>query len=161
VLSPLGNHLAITTAKGATRVGLAVIDVPPGGKAKHVAQFTDGDIWDVRWVNEGRLPFSVVDLSDGSGRPSGAPGLFAINPDGSKQRQLIRRYGKPFVIEQGRDRFLEWNHRLLRVPSVPAPEPGKLTEVNEEVLLAEFSIDDASHPSTAVDQHPHGPDPQR
>lgn len=48
----------------------------------------------VRWVNEQRLVFGIADLSDGRGRPNGQSGLFAINPDGSDMRQLIRREGR-------------------------------------------------------------------
>jgi dipeptidyl aminopeptidase/acylaminoacyl peptidase len=134
VLSPSGRQLAITSAKGVQRVGLVVVDLGPGSKITRIAQFTDGDIHDVRWVNEGRLVFSVVDYAEGSGRPTGAPGLFAVNNDGGKFRQLVRRMNKPFVSNGETDnRLLDWNHHVLRVP---VPAPGS---VNDEILLAEFS----------------------
>ena len=138
VLSPSGKRLAITSAKGVDRIGLVVVELGPGGKITRVAQFTDGDVWHVQWVNEDRLVFGVLDLSDGSGRPNGAPGLFAVNADGSQFRQLVRRMGRPFVTNgEATDRQLDWNHRLLRVP---APRPGAS---NEEVLVVEFSLDEA------------------
>jgi acetyl esterase/lipase len=138
VLSPSGSRLAITTSLGAQRIGLAVMDLKPGGKVSRAVQFRDGDVRGVHWVNDERLVFSVVDFSDGSGRPNGAPGLFAVNPDGSQLLQLVRRQGLP-PISNGPigDRALEWNHLLLRVPQ---PRDG---QANEEVLIAEVSKSEA------------------
>ena len=143
-LSPSGRQLAITTARDAKRVGLAVFDLA-SGKAMRTAQFSDGDVMQVHWVNDNRLIFGVVDQSDGSGRPNGAPGLYAVNPDGSQMRQLVRRMNRPIVTDGSNrhERLLDWNHLLLRVP---APRAG---EVNEEVLLAEVSLDGA-HIQTPV-----------
>lgn len=137
VLSPSGRQLAVTSAKGAHRVGLAVLDLGPEGKIVRVAQFADGDVHDVRWVNDERLVFGVLDLEDGSGRPTGAPGLFAVNRDGSKFRQLVRRMGKPFISNGDGDQLLTWNHFVLRVP---VPAPGS---TNDEILIAEFTTDQA------------------
>ena len=137
VLSPSGRQLAITSAKGANRVGLVLLDLGPEGKMQRIAQFTDGDVTQVHWVNDERLIFSVTDLSDGSGRPSGAPGLYSINTDGKQLRQLVRRMGKPFFTSGERDqRILEWNHFLLRVP---VQRPG---QANEEILIAEYGLDE-------------------
>ena len=137
VLSPSGRRLALTSAKGATRVGLVLLDMGPDGKMQRIAQFSDGDVTQVHWVNEDRLLFSITDLSDGSGRPNGAPGLFSINTDGKQLRQLVRRMGRPFITSGGTDeRVLDWNHFLLRVPALKAGEP------NEEVLIAEYALDD-------------------
>jgi dipeptidyl aminopeptidase/acylaminoacyl peptidase len=137
VLSPSGRQLALTTARGAKRVGLAVFDLGTG-KATRAAQFTDGDVSQVHWVNDNRLVFGVVDLSDGSGRPNGAPGLYAVNPDGSEMRQLVRRMNRPVVGDglNRRERLLDWNHRLLRVP---APRAG---DGRDEVLVEEVSLDE-------------------
>ncbi len=137
VLSPSGRRLALTSAKGAARVGLVILDLGPDGKMQRVAQFSDGDVSQVRWVNEERLIFSILDLSEGSGRPQGAPGLFGVNADGKQLRQLVRRMGKPFITAGGVDeRILDWNHLLLRVPT---PQPGA---ANDEVLMAEWALDD-------------------
>jgi len=138
VLSPSGRKLAVRSSFGGNRIGLGVFDLSPGGKPTRTAQFLDGDISQAYWVNDDRLVFSVIDLSDGSGRPNGAPGLFAVNPDGSHMRLLVRRIGRPFVSngDSAQERLLDWNHRLL---AVPRPQPG---EVNEEVLLAEFTTDE-------------------
>ncbi|MGM9481038.1 prolyl oligopeptidase family serine peptidase [Roseateles sp. NT4] len=133
VLSPSGKRLAITSAKGVQRIGLVVLELGPNGKLARVAQFTDGDVWHVQWVNEDRLVFGVMDLSDGSGRPHGAPGLYAVNADGSQFRQLVRRMGKPFISNGEEDRLLSWNHRLLQVPAARAGTR------NDEVLVVEFT----------------------
>jgi dipeptidyl aminopeptidase/acylaminoacyl peptidase len=137
VLSPSGRQLALTTARGAKRTGLAVFDLATG-KATRTAQFADGDVSQVHWVNDNRLIFGVVDLSDGSGRANGAPGLFAVNPDGSQLRQLVRRMGRPVVTDGSNrhERLLDWNHRLLRAPAPRADEPG------DDVLIAEVSLDE-------------------
>lgn len=142
-LSPAGSRLAIVTSLGAERVGLTMLDLAAGGKLSRTVQFRDADVRDVHWVNEDRLIFSAVDFSEGSGRPNGAPGLYAINPDGSQMVQLVRRQGRPFVTNGHYvDRALDWNHRLLRVPR---PKNG---QANEDILVAEFSTDE---PHT---QHP-------
>ena len=142
VLSPSGRQLAITSAKGATRVGLVLIDMGPEGKLQRIAQFSDGDVTQVQWVNEERLIFSVTDLSEGSGRARGAPGLFSIGTDGKKLRQLVRRLNKPFITAGEPDqRVLDWNHFVLRVP---APRPD---QPNEEVLIAEYGLNE---PHTAT-----------
>lgn len=134
VLSPSGRRLAITSAKGAERVGLAIVDLGPEGKTQRVAQFGDGDVSRVRWVNDDRLIFSLVELSETNGRGGGGPGLFGVNADGKQLRVLVRRWGKP-VFSTGKvdDRILDWNHMLLRVPE---PLPG---QANEEVLIGEHT----------------------
>ena len=84
-------------------------DLRPGGKVSRVVQFRDGDVRGVQWVNDDRLVFTVVDFSEGSGRPNGAPGLFAVDSDGRQLSQLVRRQGLPFITD-GRvnHRMLEW-----------------------------------------------------
>jgi Tol biopolymer transport system component len=91
VLSPSGRKLAMTTSKGVDRLALVVMDLDQGGKLRSVARFRDGDVHGARWVDDDRLVYGVVDTFDGSARYSGAPGLFAVNADGSKFRQLVRR----------------------------------------------------------------------
>ncbi len=137
VLSPSGKRLALTArGEGKEFAGLVVIDLAPGGKADRIGQYVDGDVVNVHWVNDDRLVFSIVDMSEGSGQINGAPGLFAINADGSKFRRLVQRQGTAF-FNDGRDAdVLEWNHFLLEVP---IPKEGA---ANEEVLLSQFSKDE-------------------
>lgn len=135
VLSPSGGKLAITSASGAKRIGLAIYDVATM-KIRRVVQFEDADVSQVRWVNDARLVFSAVDLSDGSGRPNGAPGLYAVDVDGSQLRQLVRRQGSPIIVDGNvKNDLLSWNHFLLRVPE------ARSGVVNEDVLIVEFTTD--------------------
>lgn len=134
VLSPSGRQLAITSAKGVARVGLAILDLGPGGKITRIAQFPNADISGVHWVNEHRLIYSLLNLSEESGKSQQAPGLFAINSDGSKPRQLVARSGQPDL--KGETGVLSWNHRLLRVPD---PISG---QANEDILVAQFDTND-------------------
>jgi dipeptidyl aminopeptidase/acylaminoacyl peptidase len=140
VLSPSGKQLAITTGHNGGRIALSVYDIDTGTHAI-AAQFSDVDITRVRWVNDKRLVFSVVDSSTGSGRYSDAPGIFAISADGNEMRQLVRRKVRSFVSDQfGRtNRLLDWNHILLRVPD---PRPGK---PNEEILIAQLAENGSGH----------------
>jgi hypothetical protein len=102
VLSPSGRRMALTSAKGTPRIGLVVMDMGPDGKMQRVAQFTDGDITQVHWVNEDRLIFSVTDLSDGSGRPNGA---------GPVRRQCRRQAVPPVGTAHGQALHHQWRHR--------------------------------------------------
>jgi len=142
VLSPFGTRLAITTAKAGSRIGLLVFDLEKGGKVTRAAQFSDVDVRGVAWVNEEQLVFSAVDFSEGSGRPDGAPGLFVVNADGSGQRVLVKRRMSVVEVVDGyrRNRALDWNHRLLRVPY---PRSG---ESNEEVLIGNVSSNSGGSP---------------
>ncbi len=142
-LSPSGTQLAITTSKGGTRIGLGVIDLAPGGKATQIVQFSDADVTGVQWVNDGRLLFGAIDLANGLGKVDAAPGLFAVNPDGKRILQLVRRRGTPWLTDgSSREERLDWQHRLLRVPAAALEQAGKPSTVNEEVLLAHFTVDE-------------------
>lgn len=127
VLSPSGKRLAITSAKGAKRVGLIVLDLAEGGKITRPVQAAREDVVNVHWVNDDRLVFSLGDLS---GEHHHAPGLFAVNADGSALRPLVARRSR-FGTGTPDYTQLDWNHRLRLVP---AARPGK---PNDEVLLTE------------------------
>lgn len=127
VLSPSGKRLAITSAKGAKRVGLVVLDLAPGGKITRPVQFAREDVAGIHWVNDDRLLFHLADLS---GERFLAPGLFAVDADGSAMRPLIARRSR-FGSGTPDYTVLDWHHRLRHVPAM---RPG---EANEEVLLTE------------------------
>ncbi|RZL37607.1 MAG: S9 family peptidase [Rubrivivax sp.] len=132
VLSPSGARLAITSAKGAARVGLVVMDLAPGGKMTRAVQSAGSDVVQVRWVNEDRLVFSLTDLGEASGSQRKAPGLFAVNADGSRMRMLVRQTSNFITSDSTNPDGLNWNHRLMMVPEPRAGEP------NDRVLLAEM-----------------------
>ncbi|WP_166652162.1 S9 family peptidase [Roseateles toxinivorans] len=117
-LSPSGRRVAVSTSRGANRVGLMVLELQPTPTAKRVALFSDADVRRFDWVGDDRLVFDVVDLESGSGEDRRqAPGLFAINADGSEFRMLVKRRGNPFVSDGSwRPESLDWNHMLLQVP---------------------------------------------
>ena len=133
-LSPSGNKLALTTSRGGTRVGLVVVDLGDRPKGTRAANFSDIDVVQFDWVGDNRLVFSVVDLEAGSGEDRRfARGLFGVNPDGGALRQLVRRRGLPFMVDaHARDRSLDWNHALLKVP---LQQEGVAPE---EVLIGEL-----------------------
>jgi acetyl esterase/lipase len=122
-LSPSGQQLALTASRGGgQRVRLVVLNLRDGFRPSVAANLADADVRDFHWVNEGRLLFSVVDLQEGSGEDRRlAPGLYAVKPDGSELRQLVKHRGRAVVARaEVRDRSLEWNHQLLRVPGPQA-----------------------------------------
>ena len=117
-LSPSGRRLAVTTTLGGGRVALFVWDLENEGKVTSAANFKDADVARFAWVNEERLVFSVIDLSEGSGQQV-APGLFSVRFDGEQYRQLVMRQGMPFITSGGAMPArmpLPWQHRLLHVP---------------------------------------------
>ncbi|HEY0955413.1 MAG TPA: alpha/beta fold hydrolase [Roseateles sp.] len=129
VLSPSGRQLAFTTARDAGRVGLVVLDLD-SGKATRAAQYSAADVIQVKWVNEQRLVYSVIDVSAGSARADGYPGLFAIDADGSDMQPLVQRDGsRGGELGWRKLKALHPNHGLLKVP---APREG---ESADEVLM--------------------------
>jgi dipeptidyl aminopeptidase/acylaminoacyl peptidase len=135
-LSPSGRWLAMTGALGTKHPSLLVFDVLAGGQPQRVAQFKDGDVTQVRWVNDTRLVFGVQGRESGSDRPRGALGLYAVNADGSQRVQLVRNFGSRVVNDAARPGLLSWNHRLLHVP---IPRDGK---DNNEVLIGRITLNE-------------------
>jgi dipeptidyl aminopeptidase/acylaminoacyl peptidase len=115
-LSPSGNYLAVRVGTKDKRDRLAVITLADS-KVQVVGNFNDADIGEFDWVNEERLVFTATDRSVGQGDMRYAPGLYAINRDGSKFRQLVSRSGKPFITSStgslGARDLLPWNTYLL------------------------------------------------
>ncbi len=129
-LSPSGRRLAITTARGAQRVGLLVIELEPALKVARVALFNDADIVGVDWVGDDRLLFSVSELELGGGEARySAPGLYGIDADGGNLRQLVQRRPVGVVVPTLSRQALSYNHVLLKVP-----EPGSGAPPDEVVI---------------------------
>ncbi|PTT79166.1 S9 family peptidase [Pelomonas sp. HMWF004] len=144
VLSPSGKRVALTSAKGAKRVGLVVMDLTPGGKISRVVQSAGSDVVQVRWVNEDRLVFSLTDLGEASGSHRKAPGLFAVNADGSRMRMLVRQTSNVITTDGTHPDGLSWNHRLMMIPEPPAGE------TNDRVLLAEMGAVQGAYAESPV-----------
>jgi dipeptidyl aminopeptidase/acylaminoacyl peptidase len=128
-LSPSGKRLAITSAKGLKRVGLVVLDLEAGGKITRLTQSSTEDVVNVHWVNDERLLFSLADLG---GERSQAPGLFAINADGSALTPIVGRRSRFGGARTPDYSVLDWSYGLRFVPDM---RPG---EANEEVLLKDY-----------------------
>jgi dipeptidyl aminopeptidase/acylaminoacyl peptidase len=111
-LSPDGKRLALLVNNESGHDQLGVVDLADNS-IKVVAVFTDADVGHFEWVNDGRLVYDSRDKNTAPGKERFAPGLFAVNADGSQRRQLVDVYD-PFVVDatSGRQR-LPWNTYLL------------------------------------------------
>jgi dipeptidyl aminopeptidase/acylaminoacyl peptidase len=129
-LSPSGKRLVMTSAKGAKRVSLVVLDLAPGGKVTRLVEAKREDVVNVHWVNDDRLIFGYADFS---GERWEAPGLFAVNADGSAFKQIIER-GLRSDINKAASNYsmLDWTYRLRLVPTL---RPGA---ASAEVLLTDY-----------------------
>ncbi len=81
VLSPDGRMLALITQPEGKRKGVVLVDLATMQR-RELARYEVGDVGMVRWLNEGRLSFSVVNLPEDMLATSS--GLYAVNADGSK-----------------------------------------------------------------------------
>ncbi len=96
LLSPSGKYLAVKVGSKDKRDRLAVVELGPN-TVKVVGNFSDADIGQFQWINDERLAFTAADHTLAQGDQRYAPGLYAINRDGSAFRQLVMRIGKPFI----------------------------------------------------------------
>jgi len=114
-LSPSGKYLAVRVGnKDNQRDMLGVVDLASNG-IKVVGNFSDADIGQYAWVNDNRLVFTATDRDRAQGDMRYAPGMYAINRDGSAFRQLAMRSGKAFVTDGsslGSRELLPWHTYL-------------------------------------------------
>jgi dipeptidyl aminopeptidase/acylaminoacyl peptidase len=89
-LSPGGRYLAVRMSKPGSRIFLTVIDLETKS-AKTLAEYTDADIDEVRWISDKRIVFDTMDLSTLPGDQYLGPGLFAVDQDGGNFIQLKAR----------------------------------------------------------------------
>jgi len=89
-LSPGGGYLAVRMSKPGSRVFLTVIDLETK-LAKTVAEYTDADIDEFRWISDKRIVFGTTDLSKVVGDRYVGRGMFAVDRDGSNFIQLVAR----------------------------------------------------------------------
>ncbi len=116
-LSPSGKWLAMTTGKNTGRLGLVVFDLEKWALHSQPALFSDADIERFEWMGDDRIVFDISDRTRGSGEQRWWPGLFIVNRDGSRQRQLVALDRAVISNERriGPDQ-LPYNHQLLHVP---------------------------------------------
>jgi dipeptidyl aminopeptidase/acylaminoacyl peptidase len=134
LLSPSGKYLALRVGSADHRDALAVLDVATGTSTR-VAAFADADIGKFEWVNDERLVFDTADRTLGAAQIDFAPGLYAINRDGSKLLQLAVRQGDGDMSETGSRtaprNLLPWHTFLMR-------QAGAQDSDEVYVLSAEF-----------------------
>lgn len=113
-LSPSGRYLAAIAGAAGRRDYLVVIDLQ-AKTGKLVAGYNDVDIQQFTWVNDERLVFNVTDHAVAPGAQDMAAGLYAVNRDGSKLRQLADR--RDAFISEGISRMgrkmLPWHTFLM------------------------------------------------
>jgi dipeptidyl aminopeptidase/acylaminoacyl peptidase len=157
VLSPDARYLAARVAREGKRDGIAVIDLA-ANSAQVVAGFADADVGQFEWISNDRLVYTAVDRELGPGDVRSAPGLYAVNRDGSGYRQLAARW-TGMVQERSQASMLPWNTFLLNqrgaqdspVIYVQSPKFGG-AEVD---YVSQLRLDTATGRATAVQRPAH------
>jgi len=112
LLSPNGRYLAARSSAKGQRDFLVVVDLQTN-KGKVVAAYNDADIGEFQWVNGERLIFNVNDRTIGQGDVEYAPGLFAVNADGSLLVQLADRGVRSQTGTMTGRRILPWHTYMM------------------------------------------------
>lgn len=86
-LAPSGQHAAMQVRLANGRVGLAVVDLDKPGEPKIIAGYDDVDIGGVRWISDRRMVYRVQPVWEHLAYDKS--GTFAVDVDGSNERQLI------------------------------------------------------------------------
>jgi len=97
-LSPNGKYLAVKIGAAGKRERLAVMELDTQ-KITVVGNFTDADIGRFQWVNDQRLAYTAADKDVAQGNLRYAPGLYAVNRDGTGFVQLAMRTETPFITD--------------------------------------------------------------
>jgi len=129
MLSPNGRYLAAFIGAGDQRDGLAVVDLNDLS-AHMVAQFNDTDIGQAHWVNNERLLFSTVDKSVGRRDVRFGPGLFVVERDGKRFRQLAKRNNPFFQSGDGGRELLPWHTFMLDQPGAQDSDEVYVTDAD-------------------------------
>jgi dipeptidyl aminopeptidase/acylaminoacyl peptidase len=115
-LSPDGKRLAMLVNNDSGHDQLGVVDLADNS-LKVVAVFREADVGQFEWVNNDRLVYDSRDKNTAPGKERYAPGLFAVNADGSVRRQLVDVF-ESWVVDAtvlGREK-MPWNTYLLGQP---------------------------------------------
>jgi dipeptidyl aminopeptidase/acylaminoacyl peptidase len=131
-LSPDGKHLAVLVNNDNGHDQLGVVTLADRS-TKLVGGFADADIGHFEWVNDDRLLYDSRDKNTAPGAERYAPGLFAVNIDGSARRQLVHVAGRRFISapEPGAREKLPWNTYMLG-------QPGAQNSSSVYVVQVEF-----------------------
>ncbi|MDQ2820854.1 MAG: hypothetical protein M3Y65_10740 [Pseudomonadota bacterium] len=121
VLSPNGKNLATRVVDKNGHYVLAVIDLESRA-AKIVAGYAAEDIRRFQWVNDERLVYNLFDRTEAQGDVLQAPGLFAVNLDGSRLVQLAER--RHYFVKEStliKKNILPW-HTWMMAPGAQDSE---------------------------------------
>ena len=132
-LSPDAKFLAVRTSKPGGRDMLAVVDLSSMA-VKVVGHFSDADVGSFSWVNNERLVFNSADKQLGQADIDFAPGLYAVDRDGGRFRQLAERRGS-LLRERTMRQLLPWHTFLL-------PQRGAQDSESVYVTSPNFSRDE-------------------
>lgn len=135
-LSPDGQALAVRISDKNQRMRLAVVNLK-NMQPQVVASFEYADIGSFRWVNDQRLVFDLTDIQVATGDVRAAPGLFAVNADGSGFRQLVERVHHAVSMSQSQE-LLPWNTFLL---SAVGRQEGSNVLVVKPLTISEKKLD--------------------
>jgi dipeptidyl aminopeptidase/acylaminoacyl peptidase len=108
LLSPDGKHIAMIVPGDQGRAALAVARTESPEKRVGVARISNADIFDLRWINDRRILFTVADRDSTDYQPW-MSGMYAVDLDGSN-------YVGP--VGQGSlwgERSMAWNLQLGRL----------------------------------------------
>ncbi|WP_284616265.1 alpha/beta hydrolase family protein [Aquabacterium humicola] len=134
VLSPDGQRAAVLVAdERSGRMRLGVLEFGPPMKLTLIASFSDADVEEARWVNDNRLVFSLSN-SLASAAYQRAPGLWAVNRDGTERRRLVGNDWQAYFLREPsavNSRELAPNHLLLRV----------LRDGSNDVVVLRYNFD--------------------
>ena len=137
-LSPDGRTLALLSAPTSKdRVRLITLDVK-SMKAAVIAQYDHDDVDEVHWISNHRLVYELDDHQAAAGDREKAwgSGLWAVNADGSRSRQLIARNDTNFIQSSSHTELLPY------FASYIAPvDPG---HDSDDIYVAEPALYDVS-----------------
>lgn len=100
-LSPNGKFVTFLYGEAGERRKLATMDVE-SKEIKIIYGFSNADIFDVRWVNNDRLTFSIYQSEYAAGDAYLFPGLFSIKRDGADMHTLVNPHHATFMYDVDR-----------------------------------------------------------
>lgn len=112
-ISPSGKYLAAKIGTKGKRNSLIVVELA-SHKMQVVAHFGDTDIDRVQWVNDQRLLFDTDNNDTALGDTGFAPGLYAVDRDGTRFKQLASRRSKGFKTSTAQRDILPYHTFMLR-----------------------------------------------